>query len=117
MRQYREAEEAASAASRRAEAMAQSAGALPDDALLARLEARVFSLTADQQEAERVRRSAKDADDSYRQAEEFLRAQPLYPADEQGIRDRLDQLVPPEVPSPRPRTQTAQRKESTPCRK
>ncbi len=104
LRQYREAEEAASAAGRRAEAMAQSAGALPDDALLARLEARVFSLTADQQEAERVRRSAKDADDSYRQAEEFLRAQPLYPADEQGIRDRLDQLVPPEVPSPRPRT-------------
>ena len=100
--QYREAEQVAVQARQKADAVAELAGSLPDSTLLSRLEAQCAALTADAQEVRRAKDTAEDAAAQARRAEDVCRSHPLYPADEQGLQDRLNNIALPDIPSPLP---------------
>lgn len=98
----REAEEAAEKARQRSDTMEELAGTLPDDSLLSRLEVRCAGLQSDEREVQQARAAAEDAAENARTAADICRAHPLYPADEEGLRSRVDQIALPELPKPWP---------------
>ncbi len=100
--EYREAERAAEAARQRADTMAELTGPLPDGGLLSRMELRSAALSADRQEAERAEQEADQVAGKARESDQACRSHPLYPADQQGLQDRLEHFVLPEVPGPLP---------------
>lgn len=100
--QYREAEQAAAQTRQKADAVAELAGVLPGGELLSRLEARQAALTADEQEIRQARQAAEEAAVRARTAEDACRSHPLYPADEQGLQDRLNNIALPEIPGSLP---------------
>ena len=100
--QYREAEQTAAQAQQKADAVAELAGALPGGELLSRMEARQAALTADEQEIRQARQAAEEAAVRARTADDACRNHPLYPADEQGLQDRLNNIALPEVPGALP---------------
>ncbi len=91
-RLYREAAQSALLANQRLEAMSHLAGPLPDSAVLSRMELQSAALSADQAETEQARLDASAAAEKAREADEICRAHPLYPADEAGLRSRVDQI-------------------------
>jgi len=98
----REAEDAAAKARQRADAMEELAGTLPDDALLSRLEARCAALQSDEREVQQAREAAENAAENARNAAAACQAHPLYPADDEGLQDRLNNIALPEIPSSLP---------------
>lgn len=94
--EYRAAEQA----ERDARAAAENFGPLPEEAQLAGWSARYDALEADALQADRARADMEAAKRRADEADAAWRADPLYPADEEGLRSRTEELPP--LPSPVP---------------
>jgi len=96
--QFRLAEEAERSARVRLDALEKLSGPLPDSSGLAQMENRCAVLSSTLREVQRSKQTSEIAASSARIAQESYTGHPLYPADEQGLLDRMDQIVLPDVP-------------------
>ena len=96
--QYRQLCDETGKTEARLAALEDLAGPLPDDATLAQLENRCFMLSSSVKELQRAAQAAEIAAGSAHLAQRTYQEHPLYPADEEGLRDRFDRIVVPDVP-------------------
>ena len=79
-------------------ALKSLAGPLPDEATLAQLENRCAILSRSEKDLQRAAQAAEIAASSASLAQRVCREHPLYPADEEGLRDRLSGITVPDAP-------------------
>ena len=96
--QFRLAEETERNARVRLDALQQLSGPLPDGSGLAQMENRCAVLSSTLQEVQRAKQTAEIAASSARITQESYTGHPLYPADEQGLRERINQILLSDVP-------------------
>ncbi len=97
--EYAKAAQNADEAARRASLLEESAAGLPDGQGLALLEGQAAALQEDLAGLTQQRREAEQARQTAESAREALASHPLYPADEVGLRQRADAIVPEKAPT------------------
>ena len=97
--EYAKAAQNADEAARRASLLEESAAGLPDGQGLALLEGQAAALQEDLSGLTQQRREAEQARQAAESAREALAAHPLYPADEVGLRRRVDAIAPEKNPT------------------
>lgn len=97
--EYAKAAQNADEAARRASLLEESAAGLPDGQGLALLEGQAAALQEDLAGLTQQRREAEQARQTVESAREALASHPLYPADEVGLRQRADAIVPEKAPT------------------
>ena len=97
--EYAKAAQNADEAARRASLLEESAAGLPDGQGLALLEGQAAALQEDLSGLAQQRREAEQARQAAESAREALAAHPLYPADEVGLRRRVDAIAPEKAPT------------------
>ena len=97
--EYAKAAQSADEAARRAALLEESAAGLPDGQGLALLEGQAAALQEDLSGLAQQRREAEQAQQAAESAREALAAHPLYPADEVGLRRRVDAIAPEKAPT------------------
>ncbi|MBQ2062105.1 MAG: AAA family ATPase [Oscillospiraceae bacterium] len=96
--QYRQVCDEIGKTETRLAALKELAGPLPDEATLAQLENHYLMLSSSVKELQRAAQAAEIAAGSAHLAQRTYQEHPLYPADEEGLRDRFDRIVVPESP-------------------
>ena len=97
--EYAKAAQNADEAARRASLLEESAAGLPDGQGLALLEGQAAALQEDLAGLTQQRREAEQARQAAESAREALAAHPLYPAEEVGLRRRVDAIAPEKAPT------------------
>lgn len=97
--EYAKAAQSADEAARRAALLEESAAGLPDGQGLALLEGQAAALQEDLSGLAQQRREAEQARQAAESAREALASHPLYPADEVGLRRRVDAIAPEKNPT------------------
>ena len=97
--EYAKAAQNADEAARRAALLEESAAGLPDGQGLALLEGQAAALQEDLSGLAQQRREAEQARQAAESAREALAAHPLYPAEEVGLRRRVDAIAPEKAPT------------------
>ena len=97
--EYAKAAQNADEAARRASLLEESAAGLPDGQGLALLEGQAAALQEDLSGLAQQRREAEQARQAAESAREALASHPLYPADEVGLRQRVDAIAPEKNPT------------------
>lgn len=97
--EYAKAAQNADEAARRAALLEESAAGLPDGQGLALLEGQAAALQEDLSGLAQQRREAEQARQAAESAREALASHPLYPADEVGLRRRVDAIAPEKNPT------------------
>lgn len=97
--EYAKAAQNADEAARRAALLEESAAGLPDGQGLALLEGQAAALQEDLSGLAQQRREAEQARQAAESAREALASHPLYPADEVGLRQRVDAIAPEKAPT------------------
>lgn len=97
--EYAKAAQNADEAARRASLLEESAAGLPDGQGLALLEGQAAALQEDLSGLAQQRREAEQARQAAESAREALASHPLYPADEVGLRRRVDAIAPEKAPT------------------
>ena len=97
--EYAKAAQNADEAARRASLLEESAAGLPDGQGLALLEGQAAALQEDLSGLAQQRREAEQARQAVESAREALASHPLYPADEVGLRRRVDAIAPEKAPT------------------
>ena len=97
--EYAKAAQNADEAARRASLLEESTTGLPDGQGLALLEGQAAALQEDLSGLAQQRREAEQARQAAESAREALAAHPLYPADEVGLRRRVDAIAPEKAPT------------------
>ena len=97
--EYAKAAQSADEAARRASLLEESAAGLPDGQGLALLEGQAAALQEDLSGLAQQRREAEQAQQAAESAREALASHPLYPADEAGLRRRVDAIAPEKAPT------------------
>ncbi len=97
--QFRQAREDADQAENRLAALRELAGQLPDDSTLAHLENQCAILTSGAKDMQRAAQSAEIAVSSAHLAQRQYSEHPLYPADEEGLINRIENIEVPDVPA------------------
>ena len=101
LQQYRKAQQDAEETERKAAwLLAESAGALPEDGLLNRLEGQCAALQESQTGLQQAQTAAQQAKAEADDAAARCAAHPLSPNDEAACRAKLDAITAPAVPSP-----------------
>lgn len=100
--QYRQVRTQTQHAATHLAALKELVGPMPDDGTLAQLESRCAALADSVGELQQAEQSAKIAADGARLAQEAYQSHPLYPADEEGLRSRIENIELPEVPKKLP---------------
>ena len=101
-RQYHQVCSEAQQAAAHLAALRELAGPLPDDGTLAQMENRCALLSSSVQDLRRAGKSAELALSSASLARRDYQEHPLYPADEEGLRSRIENIELPEVPGKKP---------------
>ena len=96
--QYRQVRTEAEQAETRLAALRELSGPLPDETTLAQIENRCALLSSSVQDLQRAGQSAEIAASSASLAQRYYREHPLYPADEEGLLSRIENIELPEVP-------------------
>ena len=96
--QYRQVRSEADQAAAHLEALTELAGPLPDEASLAQMENRCALLSSSVQDLQRAGQSAEIAASSASLAQRHYREHPLYPADEEDLLSRVENIQLPEAP-------------------
>ena len=99
-KKYAEACDAARTAAQRAQWLAETAGALPEETVLSRMEGQCAALQEGEAPLRQAQAAAQAAKAAYDDAAARCAAHPLYPADEAACQARLDAITAPAMPSP-----------------
>ena len=99
---YAAAQTAAQEAAHRAAWLAETAGPLPEDDTLTRLEGQCTALEEAQAALRQAQAAEKAAQKAAEEAKALYTAHPLYPDDDTACRARLDRIAAPKMPSPLP---------------
>ena len=99
-KQYAKARDAAQTAAQRAEWLAEAAGALPEEAELARMEGQCAALQEGEAPLRQAQAAAQTARAAYDDAAARCAAHPLYPNDEAACQAKRETITAPAVPSP-----------------
>jgi len=101
-KKYAEARDAAQTAAQRVEWLTETAGALPEETELARMEGQCAALQEGEAPLRQAQAAAQTARSAYDDAAARCAAHPLYPNDETACQARLDAITAPTMPSPLP---------------
>ena len=101
-KKYAEARDAAQTAAQRVEWLTETAGALPEETELARMEGQCAALQEGEAPLRQAQAAAQAARSAYDDAAARCAAHPLYPNDETACQARLDAITAPTMPSPLP---------------
>lgn len=101
-KKYAEARDAAQTAAQRVEWLTETAGALPEETELARMEGQCAALQEGEAPLRQAQAAAQTARSAYDDAAARCAAHPLYPNDEAACQARLDAITAPTMPSPLP---------------
>ena len=99
---YAAAQTAAQEATHRAAWLAETAGPLPEEDTLTRLEGQCTALEEAQTALGQAQAAEKAAQKAAEEAKALYTAHPLYPDDDTACRARLDRIAAPKMPSPLP---------------
>ena len=99
-KKYAEACDAARTAAQRAQWLAETAGALPEETVLSRMEGQCAALQEGEAPLRQAQAAAQAAKAAYDDGAARCAAHPLYPADEAACQARLDAITAPAMPSP-----------------
>ena len=99
---YAAAQAAAQEAAHRAAWLVETAGPLPEDDTLTRLEGQCTALEEAQAALRQAQAAEKAAQKAAEEAKALYTAHPLYPDDDTACRARLDRIAAPKMPSPLP---------------
>ena len=99
---YAAAQAAAQEAAHRAAWLVETAGPLPEDDTLTRLEGQCTALEEAQAALGQAQAAEKAAQKAAEEANALYTAHPLYPDDDTACRARLDRIAAPKMPSPLP---------------
>ena len=99
-KKYNEARDAAQTAAQRAQWLAETAGALPEETVLSRMEGQCAALQEGEAPLRQAQANAQAAKAAHDEAAARCAAHPLYPVDEAACQTRLDAITTPAMPSP-----------------
>ncbi len=99
-KKYAEARDTAQTAAQRVEWLTETAGALPEETALARMEGQCAALQEGEAPLRQAQAAAQTARAAYDEASARCAAHPLYPNDETACQARLDAITAPAMPSP-----------------
>ncbi len=99
-KKYAEARDAAQTAAQRVAWLTETAGALPEETALARMEGQCATLQEGEAPLRQAQAAAQTARAAYDEASARCAAHPLYPNDETACQARLDAITAPVTPSP-----------------
>ena len=99
-KKYAEARDAAQTAAQRVAWLTETAGALPEETELTRMEGQCAALQEGEAPLRQAQATVQTARAAYDEASARCAAHPLYPADESACHARLDVITAPATPSP-----------------